>query len=84
MYIYGGYIADKATYMKNIYCLNLEKMEWKLVYEAGRDGLDPEPRSSSAMVVFRDALWVFGGSNGVRTISDMWKFDLKVGKWSKV
>lgn len=46
--------------------------------------MEPEARSSSAMVAFRDGLWVFGGSNGIKTISDLWKFDLKLNKWEKI
>ncbi len=34
MYIYGGYIAEKAVRLADIYALNMEKMEWSLVYKA--------------------------------------------------
>lgn len=26
MYVYGGYVPDKAKYLRDIYCLDLEKM----------------------------------------------------------
>lgn len=37
MYVYGGYMSKIAAYMKNIYALNLDKMEWKVIYE-GKEG----------------------------------------------
>lgn len=50
MYVYGGYVTDKAQYMRNVYCLDLEKMDWATVYESKGSGLEPEGRSNLAMV----------------------------------
>ncbi len=32
IYIYGGYVTDKAQYSRNIYALDLDKMEWSTVF----------------------------------------------------
>jgi hypothetical protein len=32
MYVYGGYIPEKAEYMRDIFCLDLDKWEWELVF----------------------------------------------------
>lgn len=84
LYVYGGYVSDKAQYMKDIYCLDLEKMEWSTVYEGKNSNDDPEGRSNLAMVAEGQNLWIFGGTNGQKTLDDMWKFDLTAKKWTKV
>ena len=33
MYMFGGYISEKAEYNSNLYCLDLDKMEWEIVWE---------------------------------------------------
>jgi hypothetical protein len=36
------------------------------------------------MVAYKDALYIFGGSNGEVTLNDFWKFSLSNKKWEKV
>jgi hypothetical protein len=36
------------------------------------------------MVENNGNLIIFGGTNGVKTLNDMWQFDLKVKKWDKI
>lgn len=36
------------------------------------------------MVTEGQALWIFGGTNGQKTLDDLWKFDLATKKWDKV
>lgn len=84
MYVYGGYVSDKAQYMRNIYCLDLDKMDWSTVFEIKDSKDEPEGRSNLAMVSEGQNLWIFGGTNGQKTLDDLWKFDLTAKKWSKV
>ena len=84
MYIYGGYIPETAKYLSNIYCLDLEKYEWELIYEAKGSGQEPEPRSNFSMVSESDCLYIFGGSNGEHTMDDFWKFSLNKRSWEKI
>lgn len=82
MYIYGGYIPDKAQYMKNIYCLDVDKFEWETVYQHKSTKDEPEGRSNLAMVSQGQNLWIFGGTNGQKTLDDLWKFDITAKKWN--
>ncbi len=81
MYVLGGYIPEKAEYMNNIYCLDLEKFNWELIYEGKQSANEPEPRSNFSMVVDNDNLIIFGGTNGQNTLNDFWKFSLTQKKW---
>ena len=36
MYVYGGYISDKAEYMKDIYAFDLQNFTWEVVYTSGK------------------------------------------------
>jgi hypothetical protein len=36
------------------------------------------------MVGHEDALYVFGGTNGIHTLNDFWKFSLKSKTWQKL
>lgn len=63
MYVYGGYIPDKAQYLRNIYCLDLEKMEWSTVFESNSKE-EPDGRSNLALAAEGKNIWIFGGTNG--------------------
>ena len=84
MYIYGGYIPDKAEYMTSIYCLDVDKFEWSTVHQGKSPKDEPEGRSNLAMVTEGQCLWIFGGTNGQKTLDDLWKFDLNTKKWEKI
>jgi hypothetical protein len=36
------------------------------------------------MIAEGNNLWIFGGTNGQKTLDDLWKFDLTNNKWAKV
>ena len=40
MYVYGGYMPEKASYMKNIYCLDIDEMKWSTIFES-KNSLEP-------------------------------------------
>ncbi len=84
MYVYGGYIPEKAELMNEIYVLDLEKMVWERVWEGKGTENEPEGRSNCAMVGYDQCLYVFGGSNGVYTLNDFWKFSLTNKQWQKI
>jgi len=81
MLIYGGYISEKAEYMKDILALNLETNQWEILYHHGGDK-EPEGRSNFAMVEHKGSLLIFGGTNGSKTLNDMWMFDLASKTWT--
>lgn len=84
MYILGGYISEKAEYNPNVYCLDLEKMEWELVYEAKGGPHDPIGRSNFDVVNDGSHIWMFGGIHNHNTLDDFWKFDVGLKKWERV
>lgn len=45
---------------------------------------EPQGRSNFSMVEYNQGLLIFGGTNGVKTMNDMWSFEMKDKKWSKV
>lgn len=81
MFIYGGYVADQGVYLKDILCLNLNTMEWKKLYVSSSNSPEPEARNCGSMIAHSGNLWLFGGSNGTKTLNDMWKFNLSQNKW---
>ena len=76
MIVYGGYIPEKATYMTNMYAFDFEKKTWEVFYEGGKQE-EPEARSDFDMVVHDGSIWMFGGSNGKKTLDDLWKYQPK-------
>lgn len=67
--------------MNDIYALDLESMNWEKVFTSTGDKNDPQGRSNCAMVGYEGNLYIFGGSNGVNTLDDFWKFSLSTKKW---
>jgi hypothetical protein len=55
-------------------------MTWEKVYSSSGNK-DPEGRSNCAMVGNDKNLYIFGGSNGVNTLNDFWKFSLQSKQW---
>ena len=63
MYMYGGYISESADYNKNLYSLDLDKMEWEIVWEGKNSDKEPVGRSNLDMVNDGNHIWIFGGIN---------------------
>ena len=64
MYVYGGYISDKADYLQDIYAFDLATHKWEIIYKAGK-GTEPKARSYFAMVEFKENILIFGGTDGI-------------------
>lgn len=84
MYVYGGYITDKAEYLSDILAFNIENNSWEIFYKSDKTDKEPGPRSNFSMVESNRSLFIFGGSNGTKTLNDTWSFSLKDKKWTKV
>ena len=37
MFVYGGYIPEKATYMTTMFGFDFEKKAWEVCYEGGKE-----------------------------------------------
>jgi N-acetylneuraminic acid mutarotase len=77
MYVYGGYISDKAEHLIDVLAFNIETCTWETVYKGQKNEQEPQGRSNFAMVEYNGNLLIFGGTNGVKTLNDMWSFSLK-------
>ena len=49
-----------------------------------RDRDEPDGRSNLALAPDGQNLWIFGGTNGQKTLDDLWKFDIVAKKWERV
>ena len=76
MYVYGGYIPNKALYMLDMYVFDFQQKKWQVYYKGGQNN-EPQGRSDFDMVIHDGSIWLFGGSNGKITLNDLWKFDFK-------
>lgn len=34
MYVYGGYIPEKASYLKDVYAFDIETKKWEIFYKS--------------------------------------------------
>ncbi len=84
MYVYGGYMCEEAENMRDILSFDFETSKWEVVYKAGSRASEPEGRSSFAMTEADGKLLVFGGTNGEKTLNDLWTFDVKAKEWQRV
>ena len=46
--------------------------------------IKPGERSGAASVVYRDALYVFGGYGGSGRLDDLYRFDFQHRRWDQV
>lgn len=59
-------------------------MAWEVVFDGSGKAVAPEPRSNFAMTNDGENIWIFGGTNGIHTLNDFWKFDPAKNCWAKV
>ena len=99
MLVFGGFIGGAiARYSRSVFSYNFETKQWGTYYlqNLKEKTLDmekvpnsnssevPKKRANSGTSVFRDTLYIFGGTNGKKKMNDMWKFDLLGRKWMKI
>lgn len=58
MVVFGGFIQGDRS--NEVYILNLNSQKWK---NARTTGIKPVPRSNHSAVIYRDSVYIFGGSN---------------------
>ena len=69
--------------MTTMFAFDFEQKTWE-VYKEVNKADEPEGRSDFDMLVHEGSIWLFGGSNGKKTLSDFWKLDPKDRKWQQV
>ncbi|GMJ00093.1 hypothetical protein like AT5G50310 [Hibiscus trionum] len=86
--LYGGefYNGSKTFVYGDLYRLDVEKMEWKLVSSPN----SPPPRSAHQAVAWKNYLYIFGGEftspnqERFHHYKDFWMLDLKTNQWEQL
>ncbi|OMJ68853.1 hypothetical protein SteCoe_33574 [Stentor coeruleus] len=79
MIVYGGYAAGERS--SNVYTFNLNSEKWK----QAQTSRGPEGRSNHSAVIYKDHMYVFGGTNEEgEKLSDFWKLDLRTNHWEDI
>lgn len=86
--IFGGFVGGKySEYWNQIIEFNFSTLEWsvpytdKIVFKAEKA---PAPRGGHAMSLYKDDIYVFGGTDGEVKFSDLWKYSLSQKCWSHI
>ena len=84
--LFGGeyFDGDVNVCYNELYRWSLESQEWRQIISPN----SPPPRCSHQAVVYRDALYVFGGEFATADqfyhYRDFWKLDLKTNAWEAI
>jgi N-acetylneuraminic acid mutarotase len=87
VFLFGGENVARTPIDSTLYTLDLasEAPIWKQVQV---DGESPPERIAHSQAVIGDALYIFGGRQGITMdespLDDMWRFDISNGKWVAV
>lgn len=98
MLVFGGFIGGCiAQYSRSVLSYNFEENKWGTYYlqnpkEKSQKNSSspkqrkpfPKKRANSGTGIYKDTLYVFGGTNGKKKLMDMWKFELLTKKWSEI
>jgi tetratricopeptide (TPR) repeat protein len=79
--LFGG--TDGRNDLNDTWILDPNTWTWRQV-EFDPTVKLPPARSEHTAVVHNDHMWVFGGTNGNRTLDDFWCLDLETMVWSEV
>jgi hypothetical protein len=79
MYLFGGF---NTTLMNDLVLLDVEAMSWSTV--APDSVALPAPRRCHALCATDDGgrLWLFGGTDGQKTLNDLWLYDVDRRSWT--
>jgi hypothetical protein len=67
-----------------MYALDLKTNTWSVFYTPGKGEVCPQSRGNFGLALFNNDVWVFGGTNGVKTLNDLWKFQMATKTWKEV
>lgn len=80
MYIFGGRDNDDKTH-NDIFEFRFDTLRWTKITPGGHP---PPPRFYHSLVVFKDSIYLFGGSDGSAKLSDFFEYKIKGKSWSPV
>jgi len=75
IFMFGGY-KRCGKKVNRVYSYNYETNEWRKV--ADKSSQSPVGRAFQAGLLFDSSIYVFGGNDGKKRFSDVWKFDIRV------
>ncbi|XP_071492887.1 uncharacterized protein [Diadema antillarum] len=82
MHIFGGHVDLKGS-TNEMWTLDFETLCWHTwVYNNQEPA--PPPRHGHSAVIRGSCMFVYGGSNNLQPLKDMWKWDFDCLQWSKV
>lgn len=79
MYIFGGMKSDGEC-NDELYALNINSMEWRVVHCEGDH--KPEGRDDHSMAQSDNQLFVFGGFVRGKRMNDLYQFDVESKTWT--
>jgi len=80
MYIFGGLSKNKNA-NNEIYELELKSQNWKKLETIGSA---PKERSGHISVIYKDFIYIFGGSNGSILFNDLYSFNISNKEWKEL
>lgn len=86
--MFGGehYTGDRAKFFNDLYVYNVQKNSWTKYESPNR----PPPRSSHAVAVHKNMMYIFGGEFSNPSLSqyrhyrDLWRLDLEHMSWERI
>ncbi|CAG8752875.1 16590_t:CDS:10, partial [Gigaspora margarita] len=85
MYIFGGQ-NSKGIYLNDLIVFDLATMEsqnlcWKFISPSN---YAPPGRAGHIACVYKDNIYIFGGTDGIRCYNDLWCYDTQNNSWSEI
>ena len=80
IYFFGGYTKKDGEYFDDIFSLEIASAQWQS-YTVSQV---PDERTDHSLVLYKDALYAYGGRIEVMIRRDLIKFDLRTKEWSRV
>lgn len=78
MFIFGGMKPDGES-NKNLYCLNLDFLEWKIIHPDEETA--PQGRDDHSICHSDDCLFVFGGFVKGKRMNDLYQYSISTQSW---
>ncbi|XP_032301605.1 leucine-zipper-like transcriptional regulator 1 homolog isoform X1 [Coturnix japonica] len=82
MYIYGGYVGIRGI-SQEFWTFHFDTRTW-LYVSTPPHSTGPGPRHGHSAVVYRAAMYLFGGLVGLNEQKDLWKWDFGNSSWHNI
>jgi N-acetylneuraminic acid mutarotase len=78
VWFFGGYTKKDGDYFNDVFTFDIATSQWDSVATPGEC---PGKRTDHSVVLFREYMIVFGGSDGRNRFNDMWELNLRERRW---